>query len=458
MQKNSIKNITLKRFIQIFSIGIIATTLLIFLGYRQLFKNTTEDKALDIANLVIAGLTSHMKANIMDKRTYFLDEIKKLNNVNSIHIIRSNSINKQFGAHVNKPVSLSSTPNYEWNDIKGSVKATVPYLADSEGTLNCLSCHHVNKGDVLGSIEIDIDINTYQRTILQYSYILLIILSLFALMITFNMFNFMEKYITTPLSKIVIEGRQAYEFHNEIDSKHYTTKEFEEVAENINDFNRDVLAKEKKLQEKNDELKKLNDEIELTLKDTMMAMGEIEEIRSHDTKNHTLRVTKLSAIIAKEYGLNEKEIKLIELTSPLHDIGKIGIGDEILLKPGKLTNEEFEIMETHATLGYKVLQHSQREVLKVAATIAYSHHEKYDGTGYPQGLKGEDIPLYARIVAIVDVLDALLSKRIYKEKWSQEKVKNLLLEERSKHFDPILVDIVIKNLPQYAKIIKDLES
>ena len=249
MPNTTIKYITLKRFVQIFSISIIATIFLVFLGYRELFKNTTEDKALDIANLVIAGLTSHMKADIMDKRVYFLNEIKKLNNVNSIEIIRSNSINKQFGTTQNKQILLSPTPNYEWNDVEGSVKATIPYIATSHGTLNCLSCHNVKDGDVLGSIEININISEQQRKILKYTYILIIALGLFALFISLNMFNFLEKYITLPLSNIVLDGQQAYEFHNEINSKNYTTKEFEQVAENINNFNHEVISKEEKLQE-----------------------------------------------------------------------------------------------------------------------------------------------------------------------------------------------------------------
>ncbi|MBC8237226.1 MAG: HD domain-containing protein [Helicobacteraceae bacterium] len=465
MKKNTIKNITLKRLIQIFAISILSIMLIMFLGYREFFKYTIEDKALEIANLVKAGLTSHMKADIMDKRDYFLNEIKSLENINDIKILRSKFINEQYANSTLRKeldnidtdtlISLNE-PLYEWNDIQGSVRATIPYIANSQENLNCLECHNVKNGDVLGAVTIEMNIEKYQYIILNYSYIFLFILVFFALIIILNVFNFIEKYITEPLSHIVDDGKKAYQFHNTINKDPYETKELDEVAQNINDFNTDVISKEEELQRKNDELSLLNDEIELTLKETMMAMGKIEEIRSLDTKNHTQRVSKLSTLIAKAYGLNKEDVNLIGLTSPLHDIGKIGIGDAILLKPEKLSEDEFNIMKEHATLGYEVLKHSDRLVLKTAATIAYSHHEKYDGTGYPQGIKGDEIPLFARIVAIVDVLDALLSKRVYKEQWALKDVKEFLLQESGKHFEPKLVSVVLENLEEYAQLIDEL--
>jgi len=173
-------------------------------------------------------------------------------------------------------------------------------------------------------------------------------------------------------------------------------------------------------------------------------------------KNHTRRVATLSATIARDYGMSDNDVKLIELTSPLHDIGKIGISDAILHKPGKLTPQEYEIMKTHSVIGYNILNHSKRLALKTAAKIAYGHHEKYDGSGYPQGLKGEDIPIFARIVAIVDVLDALLCARVYKDAWSADEVLAFVIKEKGKHFDPKLVEIVEKNFERYSNLIKSL--
>jgi response regulator RpfG family c-di-GMP phosphodiesterase len=188
----------------------------------------------------------------------------------------------------------------------------------------------------------------------------------------------------------------------------------------------------------------------------MLAVGRIEEVRSEETKLHTKRVSVISTLIARECGLSEEEVNLIELASPLHDIGKVGISDAILNKPATLTEAEFEMMKSHALLGRDILNHSERKLLQTAAIIAYEHHEKYDGTGYPQGLVGEEISIYARIVAIVDVFDALLSKRVYKEKWQLEDVIELLEEESGKHFDPKLVDIIIKNKDEYKRILREL--
>ena len=136
----------------------------------------------------------------------------------------------------------------------------------------------------------------------------------------------------------------------------------------------------------------------------------------------------------------------------MHDIGKIGIPDNILNKPGKLNAEEFEIMKTHATIGYEMLKGSDKSILKVAAIVANEHHEKYDGSGYPRALKGEDIHIYGRITAIADVFDALGSDRCYKVAWEDERIFNLFKEQRAKHFDPRLVDIFFAKLSEFLKI------
>ena len=136
----------------------------------------------------------------------------------------------------------------------------------------------------------------------------------------------------------------------------------------------------------------------------------------------------------------------------MHDIGKVGIPDAILKKPGKLTEDEFEIMKTHAEIGFNLLNHSNRPVLKTAAIIAYQHHEKWNGTGYPQQLSGEDIHIYGRITAVADVFDALSSARVYKEAWPLEKVLLLFKEQRGNHFDPSLVDLLVNNLPKFLEI------
>ncbi len=181
-------------------------------------------------------------------------------------------------------------------------------------------------------------------------------------------------------------------------------------------------------------------------------MGEIGEIRSKETGNHVKRVAEYSYILAKGLGMSEEEAELIRIASPMHDIGKVAIPDAILQKPGKLSEEEYELMKSHTKIGYQLLNNSSRRLLKAAAIVAYQHHEKWDGSGYPQGLKGEDIHIYGRITAIADVFDALASDRVYKKAWEIDRILPLFAEERGKHFDPRLVDVFIDQLPNILKI------
>ena len=201
-----------------------------------------------------------------------------------------------------------------------------------------------------------------------------------------------------------------------------------------------------------------NKELEEVQKDIIFTMGTIAEFRSKETGEHIKRVAKYSKILALAYGLDEIEASMIELASPMHDIGKIAIPDSILNKPAKLTPEEFEIMKTHASKGYEILNISSRPLLQMAGIIAYSHHEKYDGTGYPQGLKGEDIPLYGRITAIADVFDALSQNRAYKKAWLLDEILEYIKKEEGTYFDPILVDLFFKNLDKILEIKKEYKD
>lgn len=199
------------------------------------------------------------------------------------------------------------------------------------------------------------------------------------------------------------------------------------------------------------ELFHLHHEIEETQREMLYKMGEVSEKRSKETGNHVKRVAQYSKDLALLYGLDESEAKLIFAASPMHDIGKVGIPDEILKKPDKLTSEEFEIMKSHAEVGYKILRNSKRPILKVASIIAREHHERYDGGGYPRGLKGEQIHIYGRITAIADVFDALGSHRCYKKAWPDEKIFDFFAQQRGKHFDPHLVDIFLENIERFLE-------
>jgi response regulator RpfG family c-di-GMP phosphodiesterase len=196
----------------------------------------------------------------------------------------------------------------------------------------------------------------------------------------------------------------------------------------------------------------LNEELESTQKEIIYTMGEITETRSKETGHHVKRVAEYSRLLAIKYGLTEHEAEVIRLASPMHDVGKVGIPDAILNKPGALTKEEFDIMKTHSNLGYEMLKHSNKQVLNAAAIIAQQHHEKYDGTGYPQGLQGNEIHVYGRITALADVFDALCSDRVYKKAWELDRVLDLLQAERGRHFDPVIVDLFLANLDEFLTI------
>jgi putative two-component system response regulator len=186
--------------------------------------------------------------------------------------------------------------------------------------------------------------------------------------------------------------------------------------------------------------------------ETLELLGKSAEFKDPDTSKHTQRVAYYCKLLASLHGLSQRMQDIIFYASPFHDLGKVGISDRILLKPAKLDDEEFEIMKSHSKIGYEILKNSKSEYLKAGRIIALNHHEKYDGSGYPNGLKGEGIPVLGRITAIADVFDALTSRRPYKTAWSLDDAKEFLIEEKSRHFDPILVDLFVENFDKVQEI------
>jgi putative two-component system response regulator len=182
-------------------------------------------------------------------------------------------------------------------------------------------------------------------------------------------------------------------------------------------------------------------------------LGRAVEYKDNETGAHVIRMSHYSRLLAEAYGGNSEWVEMLFNAAPMHDVGKIGIADSILLKPGKLDPDEWEIMKQHTLFGAKILGDCDDDpMLKMAEVIALTHHEKWDGTGYPYGLKGDSIPLEGRIVAIADVLDALLSKRPYKEAWSLEDAMQYMNENTGKHFDPKLITLLPHILPEIEKI------
>lgn len=252
-------------------------------------------------------------------------------------------------------------------------------------------------------------------------------------------------FITKPISPAILSARVR---------THLVLKQARDVLQNHNNYlEREVAKRTKQVQRIQDV--------------TIIAMASLAEARDNETGNHILRTQRYIRILAEHLSqqpdyaeaLQPETIDLLYKSAPLHDIGKVGIPDHILLKPGKLSNEEFEIMKTHTTLGLEAIKRAEAHLdgedlgfLKIACEIALSHQEKWDGSGYPQGLSGEDIPLSARLMAVADVYDALISARVYKPAFSHEKAAQIIKEGTGQHFDPAIVDAFIVVEPQFKTI------
>ena len=192
----------------------------------------------------------------------------------------------------------------------------------------------------------------------------------------------------------------------------------------------------------NEELKKL---FESSMYKMIQTLADLIEHRSEETGEHVKRVAEMTKILVRKFVEDEEKVKMIELASMLHDVGKIGIPDNVLNKPGRLTEKEFEIMKRHSIIGYEILSKYDNEIFKIAATIARWHHENWDGSGYPDGLKGEEIPIEARVVSIVDTYDALRSDRVYRKAWSEEETIEYIKKMNGVKFDPKVVDEFFKS-------------
>lgn len=196
----------------------------------------------------------------------------------------------------------------------------------------------------------------------------------------------------------------------------------------------------------------LKEDIVATQREIIHKLGELGEWRSKETGEHVQRVSLYCEVLAKAYGCTKEETVLLKMAAPMHDIGKVIIPDAILLKPAKLTPDEFEKMKEHTTYGWEIFHNSKHELLQVAAIIAHQHHERWDGGGYPRQLSGFDIHIFGRITAISDVFDALSHARVYKEAWSIEDTLDLIKNESGKAFEPKLVDLFLENIDEIIKI------
>ena len=207
------------------------------------------------------------------------------------------------------------------------------------------------------------------------------------------------------------------------------------------------------VEKKTEVIQQLNRQLIDTQKEIVAKLGDVIETRSRETGNHVRRVAYVSRLLALAYGLEPIETEIIRMASPLHDVGKIGISDAILNKCGKLTDAEFEEIKTHSDIGYNMLKDSTQPILKAGAIIAKQHHERWDGSGYPNGLRGEDIHIYGRITCLADVYDALRQKRHYKEAWSRDLALSYIKEQSGTIFEPKLVELFLQNILEIEKTI-----
>jgi len=198
----------------------------------------------------------------------------------------------------------------------------------------------------------------------------------------------------------------------------------------------------------------LGHEIIATQKEIIHTLGEVVETRSKETANHVLRVGKMAGLLARQAGLSEEEATILRMAAPMHDVGKVGIPDAVLNKPGPLDADEYDLIKTHTSIGWEILRKSKRRLMRSAAIVAHQHHEHWDGGGYPAGLVGEEIHIFARITALVDVFDAVINRRVYRQAKDLSEVVTILRDGRGTHFDPDLVDVFLAHLTEFTAIVQ----
>ncbi len=233
-------------------------------------------------------------------------------------------------------------------------------------------------------------------------------------------------YISKPISPVVLKGR---------------------VKTHLSLYNQKKLLA-RRVNEKTKEL------LEARL-DIIRKLGIAAEYKDNETGNHIIRMSKICYLVAEAYGFEQDKLDLLLHAAPMHDIGKLGIPDKVLQKPGKLNHEEWEIMKSHCAIGAKIIGKTETEIMRASKIVAYEHHEKWNGKGYPEGLVGEDIHIYGRIAAVADVFDALISERPYKNAWPFDDAVKYIVEESRKHFDPDVVIAFVKALPKIKETVKE---
>lgn len=206
------------------------------------------------------------------------------------------------------------------------------------------------------------------------------------------------------------------------------------------------------------QLERAHNDLKLAQEETIHSLSLAAEFRDDETSRHIERMSRYCSVIAHAMGFDQARQETLRIASKMHDVGKIGVADSILLKPGKLTPDEFEIMKTHSQIGYDILSGSASELAKTAAVIAWTHHEKVDGSGYPRGLAGDEIPLEGRIAAVADVFDALTTDRVYRKAFNLPETLTIMREGRDTHFEAAIVDVLFDHLDEVLTLKSELDE
>ncbi len=253
-----------------------------------------------------------------------------------------------------------------------------------------------------------------------------------------------DDFLSKPFDEVELLAR----VNNTVRMKLY----YDGLTRERNRLRNEVDGRSRALDAATDRLERLTEELRVAREETIGRLARAAEFRDDETAAHLQRMSHYCYLIGRKKNIDEYTCEMLRIASPMHDVGKIGIPDNILLKPGKLTADEYTIMKQHAEIGYKILSGSESPLVKLAANIAHTHHEKWDGSGYPRGLSGETIPIEGRIAAVADVFDALTSERPYKKAWPLEDAVALLERGRGAHFDPELVDLFLGSMDEVLEI------
>lgn len=457
MNREQLKRVIVRRILIAFALFLLAITAVVLYSFRQFTIANVQEKSVAVGELVLAGLTAHMRNGTMDERGYFLSEIAQMQGVGDLWVVRSESVNRQFGAPIDtafertadaidRAVFAEGKVRFELDEFGTSTaRVSIPYVARSDAHLNCLACHHVPEGTVLGILNVQSPIDRSRQEALLYGLLVALLTLLFVGVMIFGSIRLTDRFVIRPLHKLVALVETGLGTKKPIEDSQFRTADFAAAA---SQFNR-MLAE---VDEKQGQLESLNNEIEETLRETIFTLATVGERKCEETGNHVRRVQHYCQKLGQLAGLPQGDVELLKTASALHDIGKVAISEAVLKKPARLDEREYSVVKQHAHLGYEMLRHSNRDVMRAAAVIAGQHHERFDGRGYPAGLAGEAIHIFGRIAAIADVFDALISDRCYKKAWHKAQIYQLFLDERGKQFDPALTDIFLAHFDDFVEI------